>query len=339
MSASYPSSAKAFTTRENGVGQFIDADHINDLQNEVTAIENGLIGGLAHDLLTTTDDAFDLGSAAKSWRDLFVDRNALIGGTLGVTGLTTHTGALVAGDLRGTPETITATGTVADQAVGATTTILRCNNATALTIQGLTGGSEGRILIVESVGAGQVNLAHQNGSATAANRLSNFATSGNTPLAAGSGRAIYVYRASTGYWCLLHHEQGAWITATHADANYVAVGGGTFTVTSGDVISMRSRLIGRTLTVAFDLATTSIAGTVSEVNILKAAYGGFTWATGRTFGHRGEMLENATRVTMHYNVEAPSGGVLIRIFRGDIANLTASADNAYFQGGLTAEVA
>lgn len=44
MSASYPTSAKAFTTKTTA--QTIDASHINDLQAEVTAVEQDLIAGL-----------------------------------------------------------------------------------------------------------------------------------------------------------------------------------------------------------------------------------------------------------------------------------------------------
>lgn len=41
MTASFPSSIKSFTTKENYVTT-IDADHVNDLQDEVTAIETEL---------------------------------------------------------------------------------------------------------------------------------------------------------------------------------------------------------------------------------------------------------------------------------------------------------
>ena len=44
--ASYPTSVKSFTTKNNGPGNTIDASHINDLQSEVTAIETDLIAGL-----------------------------------------------------------------------------------------------------------------------------------------------------------------------------------------------------------------------------------------------------------------------------------------------------
>lgn len=45
MSASYPSAVKAFATRNSG--DTIQASHIDDLQDEVTAIETGLLTGTA----------------------------------------------------------------------------------------------------------------------------------------------------------------------------------------------------------------------------------------------------------------------------------------------------
>lgn len=46
MPASYPTSAKAFTTKVDGPGNTILAAHVNDLQAEVTAVETDLIAGL-----------------------------------------------------------------------------------------------------------------------------------------------------------------------------------------------------------------------------------------------------------------------------------------------------
>lgn len=45
MSASYPTAVKTFATRNNG--DTIQASHIDDLQDEVTAIESGLLNGSA----------------------------------------------------------------------------------------------------------------------------------------------------------------------------------------------------------------------------------------------------------------------------------------------------
>ena len=46
MPASYPSSAKTFTTKSDGAGNTILAAHINDVQLEITAIEQDLLAGL-----------------------------------------------------------------------------------------------------------------------------------------------------------------------------------------------------------------------------------------------------------------------------------------------------
>jgi hypothetical protein len=46
MPASYPTSAKSFTTKSDGPGNTILAAHINDVQLEVTAIETDLLAGL-----------------------------------------------------------------------------------------------------------------------------------------------------------------------------------------------------------------------------------------------------------------------------------------------------
>lgn len=68
--ANYPSGVSSFTTKVDGPGNTIQAAHINDLQAEVTAIENALVNGLT---IPTT---------------LAVTGNATVGGTLGVTGAT-----------------------------------------------------------------------------------------------------------------------------------------------------------------------------------------------------------------------------------------------------------
>ncbi len=62
----YPASVTTFTTKSNG--GTIDASHVNDLQTEVNAIEDGLINGLSHDLIPTTNSTRDIGSVTKRWR-------------------------------------------------------------------------------------------------------------------------------------------------------------------------------------------------------------------------------------------------------------------------------
>lgn len=50
MAASYPSAAKSFTTKADGVGNTIYASHVNDIQDEVAAVETALLGTLQHDV-------------------------------------------------------------------------------------------------------------------------------------------------------------------------------------------------------------------------------------------------------------------------------------------------
>src|SRR4051812_42897807 len=80
MSASYPTSAKVFTAKNNG--DSINASHVNDLQDEVAAMEAGLTGSLAHDL-KFTDATYDIGKAgATRPRHLFISGNAVTGSGL-----------------------------------------------------------------------------------------------------------------------------------------------------------------------------------------------------------------------------------------------------------------
>lgn len=73
MSASYPTSVKTFVSRN--AGDVIQPAHINDLQDEVNAIETGLKSGLAHSLLFSPDNASDIGAAGTNRpRDIFASR-------------------------------------------------------------------------------------------------------------------------------------------------------------------------------------------------------------------------------------------------------------------------
>lgn len=76
MAASYPTSVKTFATRSNG--QTIDATHVNDLQDEVNAIEDGVINGTAH-----------LQSSNSTLAALSVSGGSTLAGTLQVSSAST----------------------------------------------------------------------------------------------------------------------------------------------------------------------------------------------------------------------------------------------------------
>ncbi|MEM4217066.1 MAG: hypothetical protein QXZ09_03500 [Candidatus Methanomethylicaceae archaeon] len=72
MPASYPSSVKFFSTKVTG--QTIEAVHINEPQDEITAIEQGLLQGLQHDLIPDSSDTRSLGSNSRQWLQAVVKR-------------------------------------------------------------------------------------------------------------------------------------------------------------------------------------------------------------------------------------------------------------------------
>jgi hypothetical protein len=160
--------------------------------------------------------------------------------------------------------TTTLTGTQNDVNFSSVTT-LRLNNASDLTITGFAAGVPGQRLILVSVGAGNVYLAHQNAGSTAINRLVNFVTSGNTPIAAGAGTATFVYDGTTSRWRLVNHSMGAWLTVPYTAGDYTGNGAMTVTVTAGQRSIYKYFLNGRTLSVSLGLNGFSVAGVVNNL--------------------------------------------------------------------------
>lgn len=166
--------------------------------------------------------------------------------------------------------TTTATGAQADFAPGLSGhTFLRCNNATDLTIAGFASGVNGQRLTIVSVGAGKVFLTHNGVNAIASSKLLNAVTSVATPLAAGSGRAVYEFDSTSAGWRLISHIQGAPIAVTYASGNFLVFsGGGTWTVDSGDQITFQYTIIDKMCLVQVILDTTSISGTCTRLQII-----------------------------------------------------------------------
>ena len=186
--ASFPNSVKTFTTRN--LGDTIQASHINDLQDEVNAIEAGYLNGTAR-----------LNSSASTMASLHVTGFSTIGaliagaldvttgstlhGTLDVTSSATFTSNVTVGgtfnasgqsQLRGsivysasTNVTPASTGNTNDLAISATVSQVRLNITGNSTITGLAmagGALDGQTLMFWNVGSGTCNLPHQTGSAS-----------------------------------------------------------------------------------------------------------------------------------------------------------------------------
>lgn len=210
---------------------------------------------------------------------------------------------------------------------------LYCNNATLLTIQGMTAGVEGQRVFIVSTGAGQVDIANQNATATEANRIICGVT-GTISLAAGSGRCALEYDATASRWRVIQHEQGAWISPTFSAGNYTGNGAMTWTVASGDVITCAYYLDGRQLRVAFYLGSTDVGGTPNTA-LQIAIPGGFTAQSAAL----NAMVHNDAGAgnTLGFCQVLP-GATLIQCSKNDLSTWATSTNATGVQGQLSFEV-
>jgi len=171
-------------------------------------------------------------------------------------------------------QTTTSTGTQNDFDLNGHNVLLRCNNASLLTLTGFTVNGatplHGSQVTIVGINA-QVNFSHQAGS-TAANQLFNFITSGPTPILLGSVK--YIYDGTTSRWRLVDHEQGKWISIAFAAGDFTASGSMTWTVASGDQVTRKFYIKGRCVTYNALINTSTVGGVVSTE--LRVAFPGYT---------------------------------------------------------------
>ena len=218
--------------------------------------------------------------------------------------------------------------------VAGQTTVLRCNNASLLTIQGLAGGVDGAVLCIVSVGAAQVDLASQNVGSTAANRLINGVT-GTVSLAAGGGIARFLYDGTTARWRLLDHQQGGWIAVAFAAGNFTASGAMTWTVDAGDqnAYAYLVDAAKKTMVLSVTLSTTTVGGTLANILNVKLP-GGFTAA--RLQDTTISLSDNGVLTTGF--AELSASGTVVQLLRADVANFTAATNNTGMRFTATFEL-
>ena len=179
--------------------------------------------------------------------------------------------------------TTTSTGTQNDFAPGLVSgaiNVIRCNNATDLTLTGLSATSiaDGTVAIFKTIGAGNIIFQDQNAGSAAANRYTNIATSGDTPISS-SGFASFIYDATSTTWRMLAHEQGAWISYTptwqSAGNPQPALGNGTLIggyIRRGRNVRFRiSFIIGSTSTQGTSTWTWTLPFTGNASNLVSTA--------------------------------------------------------------------
>lgn len=175
-------------------------------------------------------------------------------------------------------------------------TIIKCQNASALTITGFPAGFDGQLIRLFNASASSVQTAHNSGGSSAGNKIFNFITAGNTILATPTiinSTALYGYETVGARWQLLEHAQGEWISFTPTWGNLGTantLGNGTITgsyMVRGRVCTVRIKLIWGSTTAAgnntwsFTLPLTndgvSLAG-AGQAQCFDSSSGGLFWA-------------------------------------------------------------
>jgi hypothetical protein len=233
--------------------------------------------------------------------------------------------------------TSSATGTVYNWAPGLLGhTIIRWIGSADLTITGMAGGRPGQLVTFKHIGsAGTViRCPYFDSGSVAANRFVNIASS--APLAiAALGSATYVYNGPDTRWDLISHDQGAWITPPYSAANFTGGSGMTWTVDSADVLNYAYQVRGRTMSIAFFLASTSVGGTLG-VELKIAVPGGFKTAQYAEGVYRAKNAGGTP--TMSVMAAAPAGAVFSMYNTAAIASWSAAAHNTDLYGSFTCEV-
>lgn len=126
---------------------------------------------------------------------------------------------------------------------------------------------------------------------------------------------------------------GAWTSPTFDAGVFTASGSMTWTVAAGDVSAYCYTLTGDTMTISFSVATSTVAGTLSnELRI--------TVPLSKTISLNhltvARVIDNG--VLVDGIVSAANGLTYLRVFRADTGNFSASTDNTEVSGQITFRV-
>jgi hypothetical protein len=250
----YPTSIKVFTTKTTG--DTIQASHVNDLQDEIIAIEQGLKNGLQHALRFLTDNTYDIGaSGATRPRDLFVGRNVSIVGSCAAGSFTGTAGTGFTLDLAAA----TLSNDLPDASLSANVPLLNAANVFTGTIDAFKSLSVNAALPGTAASTGYTDY-------SSGMRFTSVGASGSTP-----GTFSFIQRGadttlSPGGLTL---DANAVLTLSGldaADGNTLTLKSSAGAVSGGDILS----------TLRFESGDNSVGGTGLVAAIKTLASGAFT---------------------------------------------------------------
>ena len=218
------------------------------------------------------------------------------------------------------------TGTVNDWIVPGRTrsTFVQWTGAANVQVTGIAGGIAGDRITFRnaSATATAVMYFHNNFQSAAANQFLNYATSVATPVAP-RGTITYVW---VGVWVLESHEQGAWIASTYAAGSFTASGSMIWTVEAADLFETRWRLSGKQVQFNFNIAASSISGTVHTTLYLSTAlFGGFSLPAQTGYARMGFHNQPA-------EVMVSGSGAALQLQFVNGGNFVLGTNNWYFYG-------
>lgn len=195
MAASYPTSVKTFTAKNTG--DTIEATHVTDLQDEVTAIEDGLRNAKAP-LNSSNSTVANLSvTGASTLATLSVTGGSTFVGTVTFAGAWTIGPATLGGG--GTPTL--SSGNTNDLVVSSNQGHLELNgNSSGSSLTGIAmagGARDGQTLAIFNIGSANIVLKGNTGSASS----NQFAVSGGSALTLTPGGGVWaVYVATYAQW-------------------------------------------------------------------------------------------------------------------------------------------
>lgn len=190
--ASFPTAVKSFTTKNTG--DTIQPADVNDLQDEVNAIEAGYLNGTAR-----------LNAGASTLASLVVAGGSTLA-TLSVTGESTLASLTVTGTMNAVcvgsqSTTFSGVSTRFDNVVvtSSVTAVFLNGNSTAIAISGFSGGRAGRMLYIANTGAvTQVTLLTGSANSSADCRM--VFTGGSDKVLPADAATWMVYDGSVSFW-------------------------------------------------------------------------------------------------------------------------------------------
>ncbi len=155
-----------------------------------------------------------------------------------------------------------------------------------------------------------------------------------TATAPANARLVGQADSTTSLVMMTNDSYKAWTSVAFSAGNFLAVGGGSWTVASGDQTTLKYELTGKTLRMSVFLGSTTIAGTVTSVTIPIPA----SLVSATATGGPASIYDNTATAFETGQWVVGVGGTTITFVRAASASFSASTDATSIHATLVFEV-